>query len=80
MGITEFIQNLFAPSRPPMTPREKTEKGLKQLEIKKAEAQLKLVREREKPSPDVLKVDRLEREIKMWDQMIVKIRADMKDI
>ncbi|MCD6549104.1 hypothetical protein J7K41_00100 [Candidatus Micrarchaeota archaeon] len=48
------------------------------IETKRAEAQLKLQREREKPEPDILKLDRYEREVAMWDAEIDKLSKGYK--
>ncbi len=48
------------------------------IETKKAEAQLKLSREREKPEPDILKLDRYEREVAMWTSEIEKLARGYK--
>jgi len=45
----------------------------KELEAKKAEAQLRLQREREKAEPDVLKIERYEREIAYYQAQIDRI-------
>ena len=43
------------------------------LETKRYSAQLKLQREREKPDPDILAIDRLEKEVAMWEAQLSKI-------
>jgi hypothetical protein len=43
------------------------------LENKKADAQLKLANERGKPEPDKLEVEKLAREIAMWDNLLLKL-------
>jgi hypothetical protein len=48
------------------------------IETKKAESQLKLSREREKPEPDILKLDRYEREVAMWTSEIEKLARGFK--
>ncbi len=48
------------------------------IETKKAEAQLKLSREREKPEPDILRLDRYEREVSMWSSEIEKLARGFK--
>lgn len=48
------------------------------LETKRAEAQLRLARERDKPDPDVLKLDRYEREVAMWEGQIARLTAGVK--
>jgi len=48
------------------------------IETKRAEAQLRLSRERDKPEPDVLKVDRYEREVTMYDGMLGRIAGGVK--
>ena len=45
------------------------------LETKRYEAQLKLQREREKPEPDILAIDRLEKEVAMWEAQLARIAA-----
>ena len=52
---------------------EDISKKRKSLETKKAEIQLRLAREREKPDPDVLKVDRYEKESVVLDHEINKL-------
>ncbi|MGB9719594.1 MAG: hypothetical protein ACPL06_03305 [Candidatus Anstonellales archaeon] len=48
------------------------------LETKKAEAQLRLAREREKAEPDVLKIDRYEREVAMWAAQLDSLTKGVK--
>jgi len=48
------------------------------IETKHAEAQLRLARERDKPEPDVLKLDRYEREVGMWENQINKLTLGIK--
>ena len=48
------------------------------IETKKAEAQLRLSREREKTEPDVLKIDKYEREVSMWDEQLNKLTRGMR--
>lgn len=48
------------------------------IEAKRAEAQLRLAREKEKPEPDVLKIDRYEREVAKWDNELQKILKGVK--
>ena len=43
------------------------------IETKRYEAQLRLQREREKPEPDVITLDRLEKEVAMWEAQIQRI-------
>jgi len=43
------------------------------LETKRYEAQLKLQREREKPEPDVITLDRLEKEVAMYETQLTRI-------
>jgi hypothetical protein len=43
------------------------------LETKRYEAQLKLQREREKPEPDVITLDRLEKEVAMYEAQLTRI-------
>ena len=50
----------------------------KVLETKKAEAQLRLAREREKTEPDVLKIDRYEREVAMWSSQLDALTRGVK--
>jgi hypothetical protein len=50
----------------------------KELETKYAEAQLKLSREREKPEPDVLKLDRYEKEVAMYEAQLNRLVAGFK--
>ncbi len=52
---------------------EDVSKKIRDLETKRAEAQLRLSREKEKPEPDVLKIDRYEREVGMMQNEIDKI-------
>ncbi|MEM3030318.1 MAG: hypothetical protein QXH27_01155 [Candidatus Micrarchaeia archaeon] len=49
-----------------------------QIETKRMEAQLRLSREMEKPEPDVLKVDRYEREKGMWDAMLQRLMSGVR--
>jgi len=48
------------------------------IETKHAEAQLRLARERDKPDPDVLKMDRFEKEVAMWENQINKLTRGIK--
>lgn len=48
------------------------------LETKHAEAQLRLAREREKPEPDVLKLDRYEKEVSMYEAQINRLVSGYK--
>jgi hypothetical protein len=48
------------------------------IETKHAEAQLRLARERDKPDPDVLKLDRYEREVAMWEAHINRLTQGIK--
>ncbi|MBI5222914.1 hypothetical protein HY990_00675 [Candidatus Micrarchaeota archaeon] len=50
----------------------------KDIETKRAEAQLRLSRERDKPQPDVIKIDRYERELAMWDVQLNKLIKGVK--
>ncbi|MEM3400337.1 MAG: hypothetical protein QXP42_05895, partial [Candidatus Micrarchaeia archaeon] len=49
-----------------------------QIETKRAEAQLRLAREREKSEPDVLKIDRYEREVAKWDGELSRLSVGTK--
>lgn len=48
------------------------------IETRHAEAQLRLSREREKPEPDVLKLDRYEREVAMWESQMTRLTQGIK--
>jgi hypothetical protein len=48
------------------------------IETKHAEAQLRLARERDKPEPDVLRLDRFEKEVAMWEGQINKLTRGIK--
>ncbi len=50
----------------------------KMIETKRAEAQLRLQREREKPEPDALKIDRYERDVAHWDAQLAKLIKGVK--
>ncbi|VVB97966.1 Uncharacterised protein [uncultured archaeon] len=50
----------------------------KDIETRKAEAQLRLAREKDKPEPDVLKLDRYEREVSKWDNELNKLIKGIK--
>lgn len=50
----------------------------KMIETKRAESQLRLSREREKPEPDVLKIDRYERDVAHWDAQLNKLIKGVK--
>jgi hypothetical protein len=50
----------------------------KTIETKRAEAQLRLARERDKGEPDVLKMDRYEKEVEMYDQQLNKLIKGIK--
>jgi hypothetical protein len=45
----------------------------KMIETRKAEAQLRLAREKDKADPDVLKMEKFEREISMWDAQLNRL-------
>ncbi len=48
------------------------------IEVKRAEVQLRLARERDKTEPDVLRIDKLERELAVWDVQLGQIQKGMK--
>ncbi len=48
------------------------------IETKHAEAQLRLARERDRPDPDVLRLDRYEKEVAMWEGQINKLTRGIK--
>jgi hypothetical protein len=50
----------------------------KNIEAKRAEAQLRLAREREKPEPDVLRIDKFEKEVGSWDTQLNKLIKGIK--
>jgi hypothetical protein len=50
----------------------------KTVETKRAESQLRLARERDKPEPDVLRMDRYEREVAVWDSQLTKLIKGIK--
>ncbi|HSB47535.1 MAG TPA: hypothetical protein VLD37_05965 [Candidatus Bilamarchaeum sp.] len=50
----------------------------KMIETKRAEAQLRLARERDKPQPDVLKIDKFEREVAIWDNQLTRLIKGVK--
>lgn len=50
----------------------------KLIETKRAEAQLRLARERDKGQPDVLRMDKLEREVAIWDNQLTKLIKGVK--
>ena len=50
----------------------------KTIETKRAEAQLRLARERDKSQPDVLKIDKFEREVAIWDSQLTKLIKGVK--
>jgi hypothetical protein len=50
----------------------------KMLETKRAEAQLRLMREKEKAEPDILKMDKYEREVAHWDAQLSKLIKGVK--
>jgi hypothetical protein len=50
----------------------------KTIETKRAEAQLRLARERDKPQPDVLKIDKYEREVAIWDTQLTRLIKGVK--
>jgi hypothetical protein len=50
----------------------------KMIETKRAESQLRLARERDKPQPDVLKIDRYEREVAIWDNQLTRLIKGIK--
>lgn len=48
------------------------------IETKRAESQLRLSRERDKPQPDPLKIDRHERELAQWDNQLTRLIKGVK--
>jgi hypothetical protein len=50
----------------------------KTIETKRAEAQLRLARERDKAQADVLKVDKYEREVAIWDSQLTRLIKGVK--
>jgi hypothetical protein len=50
----------------------------KTIETKRAEAQLRLARERDKSQPDVLKIDKYEREAAVWDNQLTRLIKGVK--
>ncbi|VVC04071.1 Uncharacterised protein [Candidatus Burarchaeum australiense] len=48
------------------------------IETRRAEAQLRLSRERDKPDPDILRMDRYEREVAMYDGQLARIAGGVK--
>ncbi|MFN7991852.1 MAG: hypothetical protein U0R44_06895 [Candidatus Micrarchaeia archaeon] len=50
----------------------------KMIETKRAESQLRLARERDKPAPDVLKIDKFEREVAIWDNQLTRLIKGVK--
>ena len=50
----------------------------KTIETKRAEAQLRLARERDKQQPDVLKIDKFEREAAIWDNQLTRLIKGVK--
>ena len=50
----------------------------KMIETKRAESQLRLARERDKPQPDVLKIDKYEREVAIWDNQLTRLIKGVK--
>lgn len=48
------------------------------VETKRAEAQLRLARERDKPEPDVLRIDKYEREVAQWDNQLNQLIKGIK--
>ena len=50
----------------------------KMIETKRAESQLRLARERDKGQPDVLKIDKYERETALWDTQLTKLIKGVK--
>ncbi len=50
----------------------------KTIETKRAEAQLRLARERDKAQPDPLKVDRYERDVGLWDAQLTRLIKGIK--
>ncbi len=53
-------------------------KHRERIETKRAEAQLRLAREKEKAEPDVLRIDKFEREVAMWDSQLGRIASGIK--
>ena len=50
----------------------------KDIDAKRAEAQLRLARERDKAEPDVLKMDKFEKEVSSWDSQLGKLTKGVK--
>jgi len=57
---------------------EDISKKRRDIEAKRAEAQLRLARERDKGEPDVLKIDKFEREVAVWDNELNKLIKGVK--
>ena len=50
----------------------------KMIETKRAEAQLRLARERDKPRPDVLRISKYEAEVATWDAQLTRLIKGVK--
>ncbi len=50
----------------------------KTIETRRAESQLRLARERDKPQPDVLRIDKYEREVAIWDNQLQRLIKGVK--
>lgn len=50
----------------------------KMIETKRAEAQLRLARERDKPRPDVLRISKYESEVATWDAQLTRLIKGVK--
>ena len=50
----------------------------KTIETRRAEAQLRLARERDKAQPDVLKIDKYERDVSIWDNQLTRLIKGVK--
>lgn len=77
MGIIDDIFGAF--KRRPLT-REGLEDRKGRLEEKRAEAMLRLESEKASVNPDLLKIDKYEREIKIWDTQLNRIDEEIKKL
>lgn len=75
-SLLEAIINFFKPKETVASLQRKKEL----IEARKSEAQLRLERERNKPNPDIMRIDGHEREMAAWDKMLEKLdkKIEMK--
>ena len=74
MNLLEYFLSLFKPKL--LTKEEELKMKIRTIETKRAEVMLKLAREKEKSDPDILRIDKYERELVILEAELEK--ASMK--